>query len=323
MELEFAKKERVDFKKCGIVGCGAVGSTIAYTLMQTNWFSELVLIDEEGKRAEGNAADLTYGLPFHSKTDIFPGEFSDLADCGIVILAVSGNRLQSKYARHLENMRTFPRLAEKIAHYNEGAILLVVTNPVEILTLLAKESTGFPASRVLGLGTVLDTARLQQLIGRYLGVDSASVHAFVVGEQGPNEVPVWSSANISGIDLSHFCDSCRHGYDPALFDSLFRQVQDSTKEIAQSKGSAAFAVAESVKRIVSAILFDEHAILTVSSCLSGHYDLFDVSLSLPCVVGRSGVKQVLEIPLSHEEDAHLQSSAAYLKKMMTDSLLAQ
>ena len=323
MEIERINQRRPDFKKCGIVGCGAVGSTIAYTLMQTNWFSELVLIDEEGKRAEGNAADLTYGLPFGSQTDIFSGEFSDLSDCGIVILAVNGNKFQTRSARHLENMRSFPALAEKIAHYNEEAILLVVTNPVEILTLLAKEFSAFPASRVLGLGTVLDTARLQQLIGRSLGVDSASVHSFVVGEQGPSEIPIWSFANISGVDLAHFCDFCRRGYDQSLFDSLFRQVQDSTKEIAQSKGSAAFAVAESVKRIVSAILFDEHAILTVSSCLSGHYDLSDVALSLPCIVGRSGVKQVLEIPLSHEEEARLQASAAYLKKAVAESLLPQ
>ena len=308
-----------NFKKCGIVGCGAVGSTVAYTLMQTNWFSELILIDEEGRRAEGNAADLTYGLPFHLPMEIFPGEFSDLCDCGIIILAVNGKKFQTKEARHLENMRTFPALVEKIARYNESAILIVVTNPVESLTFLAKETGTFPPSHVLGLGTVLDTARLQQLIGRYLGVESAAVHSFILGEQGANEFPVWSSANISGVPLADFCEACKHSFDPSLFESLFRQVQDSTIEIAQSKGSAAFAVAESVKRIVGAILFDENAILTVSSCLSGHYDLFDVCLSLPSVVGRNGVREVLEIPLSHEEEARLRASAAYLKKARAEA----
>ncbi len=309
------------FQKCGIVGCGAVGSTVAYTLVQTNWFSELVLIDEEGRRAEGNAADLTYGLPFHSPTDVFPGEFYDLADCDLIILATNGSKFQTKHARHLENIRTFPDLAEKIARYNDHAILLIVTNPVEILTLSAKESAFFPASRVLGLGTVLDTARLQRLVGRYLGVDSSFVHSFVVGEQGANELPLWSFANVSGIPLSDFCEACKRGFEPSLFESLFRQVQDSTPEIAQSKGSAAFAVAESVKKIVSAIVFDENAILTISTCLEGHYDLNGVSLSLPCVIGKSGVKQVLEIPLSHEEEARLHASADYLKKMRAEALL--
>ena len=310
-------------KKCGIIGCGAVGSTIAYTLMQTNWLCELILIDEEGRRAEGNAADLTYGLPFHSPTEIFPGEFSDLSDCDVIILAVNGGKFQTKHARHLENMRVFPDLMAKIARYNDHAVLLIVTNPVEILTLSAKENSAFPASRVLGLGTVLDTLRLQQLIGRYLGVDSASVHSFVVGEQGANECPIWSFANISGVRLCEFCDACKHAFDAPLFESLFRQVQDSTLEIAQSKGSAAFAVAEAVKRIVGAILLDENAILTVSTCLCGHYDLTNVALSLPCIIGKSGVKEILEIPLSHEEEARLEASAAYLKKVNAEALPIQ
>ena len=312
-----------NFKKCGIVGCGAVGSTIAYTLMQTNWFSELVLIDEEGRRAEGNAADLTYGLPFHSPTEIFPGEFSDLSDCDVIILAVNGGKFQTKRARHLENMRVLPDLAAKIARYNDRAILLVVTNPVEILTLFAKENSAFPASRVLGLGTVLDTLRLQRLIGRYLGVDSACVHAFVVGEQGANEFPIMSFANVAGVRLDEFCGACKRSFATSLFEDLFRQVQDSTLEIAQSKGSAAFAVAEAVKRIVGAILFDENTILTVSTCLCGHYDLADVALSLPCIVGKNGVKEILEIPLSREEEARLEASAAYLKGTKNEALASR
>ncbi|MBQ7172678.1 MAG: L-lactate dehydrogenase [Clostridia bacterium] len=310
-----------NYKKCGIIGCGAVGSTIAYTLMQTSWLDELVLIDEAGERAEGNAADLSYGLPFHSPMDIFPGEMSDLADCGIIILAAGGSRLQSRTERHKSNLRTIPALASRIAEYNKHAILIVVTNPVELLTSLAKEASGYPASRILGLGTVLDTALLQQLIGRYLGVDSRAVHSFVVGEQGAGEFPVWSSANISGVDLAHFCDACKRVFDRPLLDSLFCQAQDSAKEIAESKGSAAFAVAESVKRIVGAILFDENAILTVSACLEGHYDLSGVSLSLPCIVGRSGIKQILEIPLSDEEETRLHASASYLRGVLSEALL--
>lgn len=302
---------RRDFRKCGILGCGRLGTTVAYTLMQTGWFSELVLIDSDYRVAEAEATDMAHALPFHSPLDIYAGDFADLSDCGLVILTPSfsfGNRNETL----LQSSGQLRMMMANLLLYNQDAVLLNACEPAEHMTHLLHRFSDYPSEHILGVGTLPDTARLKQMLGRYLGVDSRNVHSFIIGEHGENEIPIWSSASVSGVDLCHYCDSCGKGYDPSLLDGLFRDVRDTSCRIASAKGEGYYTVAESVKRIVSAIVRDEHTVLTVSALARGHYGLENVCLSLPCVIGRGGIRQVLEIPLNEDEEMRLHATAKRL-----------
>ena len=196
---------------------------------------------------------------------------------------------------------------------NHYAILLLVTNPVDILTYFALRNSNFPPERVIGSGTVLDTSRLKFLVGRMLDVDSRNVHTFIIGEHGDSELPVWSSANISGIDLTDYC-MIKKIYDyKARLDNMFEEVRTSAYKIIENKGATYYAVAAAVQRIVESIVRDEESILPVSTLVEGHYDLNNVCLGVPSVIGRKGVRSVLDIPLSESEYEALHKSATYLK----------
>lgn len=308
-----------DIRKCGIVGVGNVGATTAFSLMKSGLFSEMVLIDINRERAAGEAADLNHGLPFLAPMEIYAGDYGDLRDAGLVIITAGAAQKPGETRLDLvrANTRVFRTVTREICKYNTECIILVVTNPVDVLTEVTRRLSGFPASRVIGSGTVLDTARLKYLLGKRLGVDSRNVHAFIIGEHGDSEVPVFSSANISGIDLSSFQKS---GVDPLAADALnelFVEVRDAAYGIIESKGATYYAIAEAVRRIVTAIMRDEEAILPVSVSPTGHYGLHDVSISLPAVVGQSGIVRVLEIPLSEKELQLLHASAGQIKDVLT------
>ena len=307
-------------RKCGIIGCGNVGATTAFTLMQTGWFSEMVLLDLDVRKAEGEAADLAHGLPFHSPMDIYAGDYADLCDCGLIIITAGANQRPGETRMDLmrTNAAIFESIVGNIALYNRDAILLVVTNPVDVLSYVTYRVSGFPACRVIGSGTVLDTARLKQQMGNHLGVDSRNVHSFILGEHGDSELAVWSSANVSGVDLHRYCEDCGRGYDRSVLDGLFQEVRESAYKIIEAKGATYYAIAESIKRIVAAIVRDENSILPVSALVDGHYGLDGVYMSLPCILGRSGIKQVLEIPLSEEEECALDRSAKALKQAIRE-----
>lgn len=313
MNMEKSMHHRqADIRKCGIWGCGRVGSTVAYALTQSGWFSDVVLMDPLFRIAETEAADLSHGLPFHTPVDVYAGDFADLADCGLIILAEEHDAPHGA-AQLKSRLTTLRSVIGNVNLYNRDAILLCLTAPVESTSYLLQQLSNLPPSRVIGAGTVLDTARLKQMVGRHLGVDSRNVHSFIIGEQGENEFPVWSSANISGIDLKHYCDSCQKGYDPAMLKSLFYDVRDSRAQVIRTKGAGFYGVAEAVKRIVSAIVHDENTILTVSALMEGQYGIENVYMSLPCIVNRRGIRRVLEIPLNEEEEQLLRRSASKLK----------
>ncbi|MBR3894942.1 MAG: L-lactate dehydrogenase [Clostridia bacterium] len=300
-----------DVRKCGILGCGRLGATVAYTLMQTGWFSDIVLIDSNYRIAEAEATDLTHAIPFHAPVDIYAGDYADLSDCGLVILAPPTSA--DSATQNVDQAEKQIRMAmANLLLYNQDAVLLNACEPSEALTQLLHRFSDYPSEHILGVGTLPDTARLKQMVGRHLGVDSRNVHSFIIGEHGEDEIPVWSSANVSGVDLGHYCDSCGKGYDRAILDGLFRDVRDSACRIASAKGIGFYAVAESVKRIASAIVHDEHTILTVTSLARGHYGLENVCLSLPCMIGRGGIRQVLEIPLNEDEEMRLRKTAKRL-----------
>lgn len=308
-----------DIRKCGIIGVGNVGATTAFSLMKSGLFSEMVLIDIDRKRAAGEAADLNHGLPFLAPMEIYAGDYRDLRDAGLVIITAGAAQKPGETRLDLvrANARVFRTVTREICKINTECIILVVTNPVDVLTEVTRRLSGFPAARVIGSGTVLDTARLKHLLGKRLGVDSRNVHAFIIGEHGDSEVPVFSSANISGIDLSSFQKSDVDPLTANGLHELFVEVRDAAYGIIESKGATYYAIAEAVRRIVTAIVRDENAILPVSVSPTGHYGLRDVSISLPAVVGQAGIVRVLETPLSGEELRLLHASAAQIKEALT------
>ena len=202
----------VNWQKAAIVGCGFVGASIAFTLMQSGLFSRLVLIDANREKAEGEAMDLSHGLPFARPMDIKAGDYDDAADCALVIITAGAGQKPGETRLELvhRNVEILRGIVPEITKRNQDAILLVVSNPVDVLTWAAWKLSGYPSNRVLGSGTVLDTARLKYLLGERLGVDSRSVHAFIIGEHGDSELAVWSGANVSGVPLERFCQFRGH-----------------------------------------------------------------------------------------------------------------
>ena len=201
---------------------------------------------------------------------------------------------------------------------NRNAILLIVSNPVDVLTYMVQKISGLPAGRVIGSGTVLDTSRLKYLLGQHLSVDMRNVHAFIIGEHGDSELAVWSSANISGVDLADYCRITGKDYSFGAMQRIYENVRDAAYSIIEGKGATYYGIGMAVRRIAEAIVRDEHSVLPVSSLISGHYGIDGLCLGLPSVVGRNGVESVLDIPLSPEELSQLQSSAIKLKSLIVE-----
>jgi len=308
----------VNVRKCAMIGCGFVGASAAFSLVESGLFSELVLIDANHDKAEGEAMDLNHGMPFVRPMDIYAGGYDDLSDCGLIIITAGANQKPNETRMDLvnKNVGIFKSIIPEIKKRQCEGILLIVSNPVDILTYVALKLSGLPASRVIGSGTVLDTARLKFLLGQHLDVDSRSVHAFIIGEHGDSELAVWSSANVSGIELDHFCELCGHFNHMESMRRLYEGVRDSAYEIIRKKGATYYGIAMAVRRIAECIVRNEHSILPVSSLIEGHYGLSGVCMGVPTIVGSAGVEKVLDIPLSEEEQKQLLDSADALKKVL-------
>ena len=312
-------QKKIDIRKCAVIGCGNVGATTAYSLMLDRTFSEMVLIDINSKKAAGEAADLNHGLPFVAPMNIYAGDYSDLKDASIIIITAGANQKPGQTRTDLvrENVKIFSTIVQNIIKYNTDAILLVVTNPVDILTYVTWKISGFPAERVIGSGTVLDTARLKYLTGQYLEVDNRNIHTFIIGEHGDSELAVWSCATISGIPLSEFCRSSCLNCGMEKLREMYEDVKNSAYDIIEAKGATYYAIAEAVRRIVNAIVHDEDSVLPVSSLINGHYGLNDVCLGIPSVVGSSGIKRILDLPLNDNEYVALHESASKMKSIIS------
>lgn len=305
-----------DIRKAAIIGCGFVGSTTAFSLMGSGLFSELVLIDANPARAEGEAMDLSHGLPFAHPMKIYAGSYEDIAGCALIILTAGAAQRPGETRLDLvqRNVAIFKTIIPEIIRYNREAVLLIVSNPVDVLTYVALKLSGLPENQVLGSGTVLDTARLKYLLSEHLHVDSRSVHAFIIGEHGDSEVAVWSGANVSGVALDHFCELRGHFDHPAANERLYREVRDSAYDIISRKGATYYGVAMAVTRIALAIVRNEHSILPVSSMIHGLYGIEGLCMSIPTVVGRGGVETVLDLTLSPLEQSNLLHSAGTLRR---------
>lgn len=306
----------INHQKVAIIGCGFVGSSIAFTLMQRSTFSEMVLIDADVKKAEGEALDISHGLPYSAPMEIYAGGYDDLTDAALIIIAAGANQKEGETRLDLidRNLSIFSRIIPELKKRNCQGIVLVVSNPVDILTYAAIKMSGFPPERVIGSGTVLDTARLKYLLSRQLDVDARSVHAVIIGEHGDSELAVWSGANISGVDLSNFCELRGLFHYKASMQKTYSEVRDSAYEIIRRKGATYYGIAMAVARIAESITRDEHSILPVSTLLNGEYGIEGLCLSIPSVVGSLGVEKILDIPLSGTEQRELTASAEALRE---------
>ncbi len=309
--MENKTEKQVNLRKAAMIGCGFVGSASAFALMQSGLFSEMVFIDADKDKAEGEAMDIAHGVPFARQMKIYAGDYDDIGDAAIIIVTAGANQKPDETRLDLvhKNIGIFKSIIPEIAKRNCQGILLIVSNPVDILTYTALKLSGFPENRVIGSGTVLDTARLKYELSEHLSVDSRSIHAFIIGEHGDSEIAAWSSANISGIKVSDFCEMRGHYHH-----------DENTKLIAESvkKHATYYGIAMAVKRICEVIIRDEKSILPISSMMHGEYGIDDVVLSMPAVVGKNGVETTVPIDLNEEEQVKLRESAETLKRILKE-----
>ena len=308
----------VNIQKAAVIGCGFVGSTIAYTLMQKGVFSEIVLLDANHPKAEGEAMDISHGLPFSHAMDIYAGTYEDISDAAVVIITAGANQKPGETRLDLvqKNAKIMRSVISDIKRVGCEGILMNVSNPVDILTYVALKESGFPKERVIGSGTVLDTARLKYLISEKLSVDSRNVHAFIAGEHGDSELAVWSCANIYGIGLEEFAKMKGYSDFDEEKEKIYSAVRDSAYEIIDRKGATYYGIGMAAAKIAEAIVRDSHTVAPVSVSLGGEYGLSGLCLSIPSVIGRGGAEQVLEISLSEEENEKLKRSAEELKEVL-------
>lgn len=302
--------------KVAIIGTGNVGSTFAYALLLSGLASEIVLIDNNESKAEGEAMDLNHAMPLHSPARVWTGGYKDVAGATItVITAGSAQRPgESRLDLIQRNAVIFKSIVENIVKYNPQGIILVATNPVDVLTYATWKFSGLPTNRVIGSGTILDTARFRYLLSQRFDVDPRSVHAYIIGEHGDSEVPVWSLANIAGMRLPDYCAANNMGCQQEQLDSIFRQTRDAAYEIISRKGATYYAIASGLTRIVEAILRDQATVLSVSTYIEDYYGIKDVYLSLPNVVDIGGVERTIRLELNDEEIAGLRKSAIVLQE---------
>lgn len=306
----------MNYRKVGIIGCGFVGSSIAFSLMQSKLYSEMVLIDVNNAKAEGEAMDISDGLPYAAPMNIYAGNYEDLADASLVVITAGVNQKPGETRLQLieKNKSILASIITEIKKTSFDGILLIVSNPVDVLTYEAIKLSGYSENKVIGSGTVLDTARLKDEISRHLQVDPQNVHTMIIGEHGDSEVPAWSITNISGVPINDFCELRGFYNHEEGMKKLYENVRDSAYKIIERKGATYYGIAMAVTRIAKCIVRDEKAVLTVSTGLHGQYGLDNVHLSIPSVVGKDGVEQVLEIKLNEQELEALKKSGEELKK---------
>lgn len=303
-------------RKVAIIGCGFVGSASAFALMESGLFSEMVLIDVDADRAEGEALDISHGTAFASPIDIYAGTYDDIADAGIIIITAGVGQKPGETRIDLvnKNVAIFKDILGEIRARDFSGILLVVSNPVDILTYVSVKLSGLPECRVIGSGTVLDTGRLKHIIGEHLGVDPRNVHARILGEHGDSELIAWSSAHVAGIPLEDFYNM---RIEDGSYDKFRREttelVRNSAYEIIKKKHATYYGIAMAVRRICSAIVRDEKSVLSVSNYMQGEYGISDIALSTPCVVGADGIEVRMPPSLNYREQEQMKASAQMLQ----------
>jgi len=305
--------------KIAIIGAGNVGSTFAFSLMLSGLAREIVLIDKNESLAIGECIDLNHGLSFAHPIKIYAAGFEGCKDADIVVITAGANQKPNETRTDLvnKNVAIFKDIVPAVAKYTKDAILLVVTNPVDILTYVTLKLSGFPSNRVIGSGTVLDTARLKYMISNYSKVDPNNIHAYIIGEHGDTELPVWSNATIGGMDIETYCSAyAQQGNAKNELKEIFLKVKNSAYEIIKLKGATNYSIALSLVKITRAIIRNENSILPVSTLINDYYGISDVCISIPSIVNINGVERYIKIDLSDEEQELFKHSADTLKKFI-------
>jgi len=307
--------------KIGIVGCGMVGSTCAYALVMSGVGREIVLVDLNRARAEAEANDIFHAVPFANPLAVHAGDYADLAGSRVVVVAggVAQKPGETRLQLLQRNAEVFRQIIPSVLRYAPEALLLVVTNPVDIMTHVAARLAAARGSdgRVIGSGTTLDTARFRALLGRHFGVDPHHVHAYVVGEHGDSEVLVWSQATIAGTGLEEFAKLTGRPLTPAKRQEIDQNVRGAAYHIIGGKGATYYGIGSAVARIVDVLLHDQRAVLTICSEIKDIPDCNGVTLALPHLVGGRGALMTLPLSLSVEEQAALRRSAGILRESIT------
>jgi L-lactate dehydrogenase len=303
--------------RVAVVGAGNVGATFAYTLLLSGLASEIVLIDANQKKAEGEAMDLNHAVPLTQPGRVWVGDYQECAGAAVTVITAGAAQKPGETRLDLatRNADIFRQMVPQIVENNPSGIIVVATNPVDVLSYATWKISGLPKERVLGSGTILDTARFRFMLSQHFGVDPRSVHAYIIGEHGDSEVPVWSLANIAGMRFPVFCEQMGVGCDKAHLDHLFEQTRDAAYQIIERKGATYYAVATGILRIVEAILRDQGTVLSVSSLIEDYYGISDVFFSLPTVIDRGGVERILRLRLDDQEIDGLRKSATLLKDL--------
>ena len=314
---------QVNDRKVAVIGCGLVGSASAFALLESGLFSEMVLIDVDADRAEGEALDISHGMAFASPMTIYAGTYDDIADAAVIVVTAGVGQKPGETRIDLvhRNVEVFRGIMGEIRARDCGGILLVVSNPVDILTYAAIRLSGLAEDRVIVSGTVLDTARLKQIIGDRLEVDPRNVHARILGEHGDSEIIAWSSAHVAGIPLEDFFNMRAEGSYADFRDEMSDLVRNAAYEIIRRKGATYYGIALSVKRICEAIVRDEKSVLSVSNMLHGEFGIEGVALSTPCIVGRAGIEGRMPPSLNYAEQQSLKESAALLREVIDEIAL--
>jgi L-lactate dehydrogenase len=307
-------------RKVVVIGAGSVGTTYVYALMQTGLASEIVLVDLDQKRLKGEIMDLEHGLAFVQPVEIRAGDYSDCSDANLIVVTAGAKQVpdQSRLELTQRNVEIVKSVCDQIKPYNSEAVLVMVTNPVDVLTQTALKQLNWPRERVIGSGTVLDSARFRSMLSQHCGIDPRNVHAYVLGEHGDSEVAAWSMTHVAGVSMKDYCVICNGCDSKKEHKGITNRVRDSAYHIIDYKGSTYYAIGLSLVRISGAILRNEHSILTVSLLLRGEYGIDDVCLSVPCVVGKTGVERVITTHLSEDEQTALKASADTLREVLNN-----
>ncbi len=295
--------------KIVVIGVGAVGSTTAYTLLLRQRMDELVLIDANMDKAIGDALDMNHGMPFIGGTKVWAGSYKDCENADIIIITAGSAQKpgESRVELLKRNIGIYESIIGEVLKYNNDGILLIATNPVDIMSYFSWKKSNWPVERIIGSGTLLDSARFRYLIGQHLNIDPRSVHAHIVGEHGDSEVPLWSLANVAGSEIE-LAENTK--------EYIFTNTRDAAYQIINTKGSTYYAIALALDRICTAILRDEGAVLNISTLLTDYHGISDVYLGVPSIVDRSGVREVLPLEITTEEKELLQKSANKMKDLI-------
>ena len=309
--------------KVSIIGAGNVGMRYAYALMIGGVVRQMVIVDLDRKKTEGEVMDLSHGAPYISPVEIISGDYADIKDSDLVVITAGKKQAQGQSRIDLakDNARLYKTIISQVMRYAPSAIFLIVTNPVDVLSYAALKFSGKSYTEVIGSGTVLDSARFRTLLGRHCGIDPRNIHAYILGEHGDTEFAAWSNAMIGGVLLKEYCAACddKHACDNEKgLNQIFEDVRDSAYKIIGLKGETSYGIGLALVRITQAIIKNENAILPVSSLTQGYLGVNDVYLSLPAVINKKGIREVLQLTLNAREQKEFRKSSAAIKRVIKE-----